>query len=708
MPSPVARSRCAVFTIASAWLLGGALMTASADDTRPFTVTPTLRPIHDKTLVVWARPANVSQRGGSALTLEIRDRFDAIVFGEIQPGSWMAGSDGFSRTQRDQSAYPVETEDAARGAVRVAIAYEGTRISIWRDDILVSAYTIEAAETFGDLATVLIGLRHLARKGSPDSYFAGDVLEARIYGGALPEDQVRALRMDGDPEPKPLARWTFEDGAARDVMGTFPDGVLYGGATISDGALHLDGVDDYMGTPASVSFPSPIHYRPAEGVLADPIPFYWKDEYHVFYLQGGVGPVPWQHIVSKDLVHWRELPTALRVDGAPDGPDGGHMFTGCVLEADGLFHIFYTGHNPANPKGLELVRHATSTDLITWQKDPDFTLGPDGVIYATEGRRNWRDPYVFWNDGEQCYFMVVIGTSASDGRDVQGLLTSKDLRSWTHQPPLDGAPGQECPDLFAIGNTWYLIGGGAYSYADSPRGPYYQPRHNVIDAPGVYAGKRMFDGKRHIWVGWAWESPKLDDRDDGRTWGGTMCLPRELYPGPDGELYCKPAEEVVRAFGRTVLDLADRPNPLPSQALSWRYSDDALELGAAAELSPVRFDVPGDALITCVAEMDPTAELAIALREQDDSGEAYRFSVRPGRSQIAIGTPLSEWVRDGCAIDESQPVKIQVFVIGTMIECFVNDAYAFTRRVYNHGGGQLGLRALGGRVRIRELTVRTP
>ena len=69
--------------------------------------------LKDKTLVVWVAPANFTQRGGSALTIDNnRGRFDGIVFGEIAPGKWMAGSDTFLRTERNQAAFPAETSDA--------------------------------------------------------------------------------------------------------------------------------------------------------------------------------------------------------------------------------------------------------------------------------------------------------------------------------------------------------------------------------------------------------------------------------------------------------------------------------------------------------------------------------------------------------------------------------------------------------------------
>ncbi|HOH31321.1 MAG TPA: hypothetical protein PLC40_16705, partial [Candidatus Hydrogenedentes bacterium] len=66
-------------------ILTGAL--SACADTTPL--------IQDKTLVAWVTPANLTQRGGSVLTIEKSGGvFDAIVFGEIAPGKWMAGSNG--------------------------------------------------------------------------------------------------------------------------------------------------------------------------------------------------------------------------------------------------------------------------------------------------------------------------------------------------------------------------------------------------------------------------------------------------------------------------------------------------------------------------------------------------------------------------------------------------------------------------------------
>lgn len=679
-------------TLHLALIVVATLVSGAASAASPIIAAePTVPTLSDKTLVAWVTIANQVQRGGSALTIECGDHFDAVVFGERKPGAWMAGSEMFYRTQEDQSATPIETA-GPREVVRMASVYCGNRVTIYRNDAVIASYRMRSRPTtFGDGSTVLIGVRHQARIGQPDSYFAGEVEEARIYPEDLSADQIAQLRPNHTGQPKPLARWTFQSGKARDLEGTFPEGVLHGGAVIRNDRLVLNGKDAFMSTPGGRVWRSSYHYRPVVGNVADPIPFYWKGEYHVFYLQGDHGLVPWRHIVSRDLVHWKELPSALVADGAPDGPDGCHMFTGSVTEYAGTFHIFYTGHNPANPAALEVVRHATSRDLIHWTKDPSFTLGPDGVHYAAKRFRNWRDPYVFWNAEAKQWWMVVIGTDPAVpggpnefGRAVQGLLVSDDLRTWTAQPPIPGGLGEECPDLFRIGDTWYLIGGGRYVSGPAVGGPFTMPAHHVIDLPGVYAGKRMFDGKRHIWVGWAWDGPNTTDAavasEGVLSWGGFLCLPRELYPGPGGELLCRPAAEIVALHDRTVLDA-----------------------GPGAE-GPI--DMPSDCMVECTVTMDPGAEVALAVREQAD-GRSYRLIVRPAKEQIALATPASEWIRNGCTIDASKPVTLRVFLDGSIMECFVNDAYAITRRIYDLDGGKLHVSHSGGSVEVRSLQVRT-
>ncbi len=118
---------------------------------------------------------------------------------------------------------------------------------------------------------------------------------------------------------------------------------------------------------------------------------------------------------------------------------------------------------------------------------------------------------------------------ANDASNAPGVYTSTDLLNWTAAPPLD-AQLQECPDLFKIGDTYYLMGANHYASSKDLRGKFTLSDQPYIDRFGIYAGKRMFDGKRHIWVGWIADTEDLKD-DSKLSWGGTMCTPRELVPG---------------------------------------------------------------------------------------------------------------------------------------------------------------------------------
>ena len=85
----------------------------------------------DKTLVSWVTLTSVAERSGSVLTVQLGDAFDGIVFAELAPGKWMAGSDNYRRTQKSQGDYRPELADD-RTTVQMAIVYRGDEVTIFR------------------------------------------------------------------------------------------------------------------------------------------------------------------------------------------------------------------------------------------------------------------------------------------------------------------------------------------------------------------------------------------------------------------------------------------------------------------------------------------------------------------------------------------------------------------------------------------------
>ena len=420
------------------------------------------------------------------------------------------------------------------------------------------------------------------------------------------------------------------------------------------------------------------------------MPFYWKGEYHVFYLTNPTGnnDVNWEHTVSGDLVTWKELPPALTPDKSdPTGPEGGCMFTGCVVEKDGVFHAWYTSWNPNNPAGREFISHATSKDLIKWTKHPEHMIAPDGIHYANHHDRDFRDPQIFWNAKAKEYWMLINGNVPGKDGFRFGLLTSKDLVHWQQQNPIEGVPGDECPDYFRIGDTHYIHScQSLYCYSDKAEGPYKYPElTRELDAPFMHAGKLVWDGKRHIlFAGWV---------------GGPMPSPREVYGGPNGLLYIKPVLEILNLFKHTALDLADKPEFTQSGA-QWRYDGPVLRCSAGQEQVKAVFRVPEHYMLDCLVTMTPKSRLTLTI------GGHYHLCLTPETAQLSLTGPNFNRTRP-CPVDTSKPTKIQVFAEGKLIECFVNDQFAQTCTVGTAKEKQLEIGAEGGSVGILKLLVKT-
>ena len=156
---------------------------------------------------------------------------------------------------------------------------------------------------------------------------------------------------------------------------------------------------------------SEFFYKPEDGWAADFIPYYKDGLYYLYYLKDyrdrdnyGEG-TPWFLITTSDFVHFAEHGEVLP-RGTVDEQDLS-VFTGCVLEAEGQCHIFYTGHNPhfgGQNKPIQAVMHAVSDDLLHWTKVPEDTF-----FAPTDGYEphDWRDPFVFWNEAAGEYWMLL-------------------------------------------------------------------------------------------------------------------------------------------------------------------------------------------------------------------------------------------------------------------------------------------------------------
>ena len=168
-----------------------------------------------KTLEAWVKLDTLDQQGGGVLSVQTPDgsRFDAIVYAEREPLHWMAGSDGFLRTQPFGGG---DETDAAERFVHVAIVYAADRtITAYRNgEPYGTAYRPPGSAKFDPDAVLLVGCRHEPNVGNHP--LAGVIRKARLYDTALTAEQVRASAFsDGTiaSEEELLARLSDTDRA---------------------------------------------------------------------------------------------------------------------------------------------------------------------------------------------------------------------------------------------------------------------------------------------------------------------------------------------------------------------------------------------------------------------------------------------------------------------------------------------------------------
>jgi hypothetical protein len=158
--------------------------------------SPLVKPLREKTLEAKVRLANLEQQGGGVMSVETLDGnvFDAIVFGEQQPGRWLAGSNGFVRTQSFQGE--AETD---REFVVVAIVYQadGTIVGYRNGKAYGQAYRSAGLQPFdAEKSHLVFGLRHAPVGGN--RMLAGVIASARLYDRALTAEEVAASAAAAD------------------------------------------------------------------------------------------------------------------------------------------------------------------------------------------------------------------------------------------------------------------------------------------------------------------------------------------------------------------------------------------------------------------------------------------------------------------------------------------------------------------------------
>lgn len=305
-------------------------------------------------------------------------------------------------------------------------------------------------------------------------------------------------------------------------------------------------------------------YKPKNGSIGDPMPFYDEDSKTVkmFFLfedhvSGRRNSI--YYLNTTDFGSYSNFTETFAPGG--DSEQDKWIGTGSFVKKNGTYYCFYTGHNETmNP--IEKVMLATSTNLKDWTKVSSLLIeAPDGNY-----KNDFRDPAVYFDETRNTYVMLV--TSVRGGDPVIDRYSSNDLLNWTQIESMTDfdtdSDIMECPDIFKMGNKWYLVFSRInrdnqrkvyYRISDTPNGPWKicedaEGKHDTFDGLWLYAAKTVAVGNDRYLAGWCSIGQTVESSNELK-WGGNLTT-HKLVQQPSGKLYTTIPEGLDNKFSSQV------------------------------------------------------------------------------------------------------------------------------------------------------------
>ncbi len=394
-----------------------------------------------------------------------------------------------------------------------------------------------------------------------------------------------------------------------------------------------------------------FHFSTRRGWINDPNGMvYSNGEYHLYYQHNPFGwaarNMHWGHAVSRDLLHWTELPTALAPRSFGDWVWSGSA----VVDAENT-----SGWRRGNEETIVAAFTSTARgECVAYSNDRGRTFTEfEGNPVVRHAKGEGRDPRLLWygpkGSGGHWVMAVYDEDRELPEPDRRGVAfyTSSDLKRWTFRSRIGGF--YECPDMFELpvdggknGTKWVLTAASSEYLLGQFDGATFTPDAPAEKLPGnrgdrFYAAQTFSqtpDGRR-IQIGWG----QIETR--GMPFNQMMSFPCELTlrTTPEGvRLFSWPVKEIESLYGK-----------------AWRMESAEITAG-----KPVRSEGMG-ALLDVSATIEPRTAAAVDLVVR---GRPVRLDMGAGR--VSCGDRSAALtIRDG-------RVPVRVLADRTSIELFVN------------------------------------
>lgn len=454
-----------------------------------------------------------------------------------------------------------------------------------------------------------------------------------------------------------------------------------------------------------------VHFKPKDGWLGDVHPIFWRNEWHVYYLE--VPHEPMRHglhgihsadVVSSDLIHWNEHPVY------QEEPNRPWWLIANIIQ-DGTLYSFYNGED-----GIHL---SVSTDGKTgrpYLKNP--VISYDSVDVA-----QLRDPSVWKNEETGEFWMVLAAKKSTEVHHFYSgafyYTTSKDLIHWNPVKVLYDPGGinvPECPEMFKLNGRYYLLGSwgtdrvgmGRYRISDHPHGPWRRCRTESIDGTDISAPNTASDGKRRLFFGWI---PTYSGNVDygASEWGGHLAFPREIWSASDGTLYSRPPVELESLRSGQLLSLSG----LNSAKVigDWQTAPREFATLPGSDYAEILFPVTQTRFeVACQITLSEDCRHAgVIIREAGSGFPGYEISVDAFHRQLVLREHFERrkiLAFQSIEIRPQQQMELRVIVDGSIIEAFLDNRFSLAGRAYNNPGNQrFGFYSDSGHFSVRDCTV---
>ncbi len=523
----------------------------------------------------------------------------------------------------------------------------------------------------------------------------------------------------------------------------------------SDDEFSSDAPKDWNGTTNSF-VPTDdrgfnTYYNPAIGRCGDPMPFYdEKDaEFKVLYLQeyeqNGPCYHPFWGIATKDGANYQSLGEVLPTGTSTLEQDGA-LGTGCCVynKEEGLYYIYYTGHNVLC-ENVEVVLRATSPDFKTWTKDISWSLKGKDFGYSTV---DFRDPQVFQTE-DGLWHMVIVTYPATGGDPVFAEFKSSDMKNWEHAGrfPMIWNRVLECPDIFKMGDYWYLVYSESFKANWSRKVKYMMAssfeelkkcfndpganwpkdgHEGALDSRAFYAGKTATNGTdRYIW-GWCPYRSGADIHDkninvgggDGNepNWSGALVC-HKIIQHADGTLTLGAVPAIAAKYNKEQMPNVMASNGYDNGTLT---GNDAYVLyNRLSTCNHISFTVKTSNNwdkfgVSFVRGTNPDFYYTMIVNPEDENHrkvnfeqEGYRIKTNDkGEEETIMSKGFIEGI-DGYWFERPSDnvYNIDIYTDNSVLVMYVNDVCAYTQRIYGIQKNCWSINNYGGSITISDVKV---